>query len=282
MAGQRAAPQPQPVGRAGRNLPAAIAVGVALAAVITVPLYLDKPVFAIVLGAAVAVGTWEFIHAVGASGVRPARLPLFVGGGLMIALAYLGGTQALVVALALTVLGCLVWRLPLGPQGYLPDFAVSTLIAVYVPFLASFCALLLAQEHGAYRVTTFIATTVCSDIGGYAVGVLAGRHPMAPSVSPKKSWEGFAGSMLACMASGVIFLVLLLDAQWWEGVVFGAAVVCTATLGDLGESMIKRDLGIKDMSNLLAGHGGMMDRLDSLLTTAPAAWLLLTAFAPSH
>jgi phosphatidate cytidylyltransferase len=141
--------------------------------------------------------------------------------------------------------------------------------------------LMTVPSDGPRRVTVFIATVVCSDVGGYAAGVLFGKHPMAPSVSPKKSWEGFAGSVTACaVGAAIMFATLFSGTHWWEGALFGLAVVCSATLGDLGESMIKRDIGIKDMGHLLPGHGGLMDRLDSLLPTAPVAWLLLTAFVP--
>jgi phosphatidate cytidylyltransferase len=182
------------------------------------------------------------------------------------------------VALLLTALAVVIWRAAEGADGMLGDIAGGLLALVYVPFLAGFAALMLAPHDGAQRVTAFIATVVASDVGGYAAGVLAGKHPMAPTVSPKKSWEGFAGSAIACALCGSILLVTLLDTSWWKGVVFGLATVCAATLGDLGESMVKRDLGIKDMGNVLPGHGGLMDRLDSLLPTAPVAWLLLAAF----
>jgi phosphatidate cytidylyltransferase len=122
---------------------------------------------------------------------------------------------------------------------------------------------------------TFFVVVVASDVGGYVAGVLFGKHPMAPTISPKKSWEGFTGSALACIGAGIAAVVFLLDGEWWAGAIVGAVAVLTATVGDLGESMIKRDLGIKDMSNLLPGHGGLMDRLDSLLATAPVVWLLL-------
>jgi phosphatidate cytidylyltransferase len=147
-----------------------------------------------------------------------------------------------------------------------------------VPFLAGFAALLAQGPDGPRRVLVFIFTVVCSDVGGYAAGVLLGKHPMAPSVSPKKSWEGFGGSLTACALAGAVFFGTLLHASPLLGVVYGLAVVASATLGDLGESMVKRDIGIKDMSELLPGHGGLMDRLDSLLPTAPVAWLLLSAF----
>ena len=131
------------------------------------------------------------------------------------------------------------------------------------------------DADGPERVVTFFLVVVASDVGGYVAGVLFGKHPMAPTISPKKSWEGFAGSTLACIGAGIASVVWLLDGDWWAGAIVGAVAVLTATVGDLGESMIKRDLGIKDMSNLLPGHGGVMDRLDSLLATAPVVWLLL-------
>jgi len=121
---------------------------------------------------------------------------------------------------------------------------------------------------------------VCSDVGGYVGGVFFGKHPMSPTVSPKKSWEGLAGSALACMIAGVLLVGQALDGLWWQGLLFGAAIALSATLGDLGESIVKRDLGIKDMGSLLPGHGGLMDRMDSLLPSAAVAYLLLTMFVP--
>jgi phosphatidate cytidylyltransferase len=126
----------------------------------------------------------------------------------------------------------------------------------------------------------FILAVVCSDTGGYAVGAVIGRHPMAPTVSPKKSWEGFVGSIAASAGCGVLMMIFTFHHEWWKGVAYGVAIAFTATLGDLGESMIKRDLGLKDMGKLLPGHGGIMDRLDSLLPCAAVAYLLLSAFVP--
>jgi phosphatidate cytidylyltransferase len=141
--------------------------------------------------------------------------------------------------------------------------------------------LLLRPDDGANRVVVFVLLTVLSDVGGYAAGVLFGRHPMAPTVSPKKSWEGFGGSALFCAVGGAVAVPALVDGQAWEGAVVGLAVMAVATLGDLGESMIKRDLGIKDMGSLLPGHGGLMDRLDSLLLAAPVTYLLLSRLVPA-
>ena len=166
--------------------------------------------------------------------------------------------------------------MPGGSVGFVRDVTTGVFLIGYVPLLAGFAILLVRPEaDGPQRVVTFFLVVVASDVGGYVVGVLFGKHPMAPTISPKKSWEGFAGSTLACIGAGIGSVVWLLDGHWWVGAIVGAVAVLTATVGDLAESMIKRDLGIKDMSNLLPGHGGVMDRLDSLLATAPAVWLLL-------
>jgi phosphatidate cytidylyltransferase len=149
-----------------------------------------------------------------------------------------------------------------------------------VPFLAGFAMLMLAAPDGPYRVIVFVAVTVANDVGGYASGVLFGRHPMAPSISPKKSWEGLAGSVVLCMLVGAVTVRFLLDGSLLAGVAVGVAAAFTATLGDLSESLVKRDLGIKDMGSWLPGHGGIMDRLDSLLPTAPAVALLLMLLVP--
>ncbi len=275
----RGAPGKRQPGRAGRNLPAAIAVGLLLAAVITVPLFSPyRWAFVVVVGLAAAVGTYEIVQSLRTLGAEPTMLPLLVGGAVIVGLAYRQGSDAMFLALVLTVLACLAWRLADPAEGFLRDVAASTLTATYVPFLAGFAVLLAVPEDGALRVTAFIAVVVCSDVGGYAAGVLFGRHPLAPSISPKKSWEGFVGSLLACAAGGAAFFLLAFEADPLLGAAYGCAVALTATLGDLGESMVKRDIGIKDMGTLLPGHGGIMDRLDSLLPTAPVAYLLLTAF----
>jgi phosphatidate cytidylyltransferase len=270
------------VGRAGRNLPAAIGVGLGLGALVLGTLYSPaRWTFVVVIAAASVVGTLEVVRALRQLGAQPPVVPVLVGGTAMVLAGYRYGAEEVFLALTLTSLACVLWRLAEPAAGLLRDVTAGVLTTAYVPFLVSFAAMLTVPGDGPRRITAFIATVVCSDVGGYAAGVLLGKHPMAPTVSPKKSWEGFAGSVLACAtAGGVFFATLFEGTHWWEGVLFGLAVVCSATLGDLGESMIKRDIGIKDMGHLLPGHGGLMDRLDSLLPTAPVAWLLLTAFVP--
>ncbi|MFL6240888.1 MAG: phosphatidate cytidylyltransferase [Actinomycetes bacterium] len=267
-------------GRAGRNLPAAIGVGVGLAALVLLSLFFYKPAFIAVEVIAIAIGVWELSRSLGVKDLHVSLIPLLAGTVGMIVLAYQRGPEDLVVALLLTVLALVVWRLADGGPGYLPDVAVGAFVAVYVPFLAGFAALMTAPSDGARRTTIFIATTACSDIGGYAAGVLFGKHPMAPSISPKKTWEGFAGSAVACTVVGIVLVTTLLHGAWWQGACLGLALVCSAVLGDLTQSAIKRDLGIKDMGTLLPGHGGIMERLDSLLPSAPIAYLLLVTFVP--
>jgi phosphatidate cytidylyltransferase len=274
-------PAPAP-GRAGRNLPVAIGVGVGLGAVVLVSLYTVKPVFLGVVVAAILTGLWELVRALRGKQFYAPFVPLALGVCFILVLAYVDGREAMTVAMLLTAVAVVVWRLAEGAHGLIADLGAGLLCLVYVPFLAGFAALMLAPPDGSRRVTAFIATVVASDVGGYAAGVLFGRHLMAPRISPKKSWEGFAGSATACALCGALLLDLQLHAAWWKGVVFGLVIVLTATVGDLGESMIKRDIGIKDMGNLLPGHGGLMDRLDSLLPSAPVAWLLLSAFVPGH
>jgi phosphatidate cytidylyltransferase len=271
---------PAAPGRAGRNLGAAIAVGVGLVGVIVASLVVWRPAFLGVVTVAILIAVVELSRALHAGGFRPPLVPLLLGSVGMLGLAWTRGPTGLVIAFLVTVLAVLLWRLADGPDNYFPDVASGVLVALYVPFLAGFAVLLLVPDDGVTRVLAFIATVVASDVGGYAVGVMAGKHPMAPSISPKKSWEGMGGSVAACVVVATAILVPGLDAPWWGGLVFGAAIAVTATIGDLGESLIKRDLGIKDMGHLLPGHGGIMDRLDSLLPAAAVSYLLLSVLAP--
>jgi phosphatidate cytidylyltransferase len=271
---------PPTIGRAGRNLPAAIGVGLVLGAAIIVSLFTLKWLFLILVLAAILIAVDEVAKALSTGGTRVERVPILAGTVAMLVAAYLDGPRALVSAFALTVLATIFWRMPKGSAGFVRDTSAGVFVIAYVPLLAGFAVLLTLPDDGPWRAITFFAVTVASDTGGYAVGVLFGKHPMAPTISPKKSWEGFAGSAIACIAAGTLCVVYFLDGHWWAGAVVGAVAALSATLGDLGESMIKRDLGIKDMSNLLPGHGGIMDRLDSLLATAPFVWLLLLVLVP--
>jgi len=267
-------------GRTGRNLPAAVAVGVALGAVVLASLYVVKAAFLIVVLGFAGLGIHELARAVAARDIRVPEVPLLAGMTVMVAGAYWGGPVFLLGAFVVTVMVLLAWRMFQGAEGYLRDATATVFIAVYPALLAGFAPLLLRPEDGAHRIVIFVAVTICSDIGGYFAGIFFGKHRMSPVISPKKTWEGFAGSVIACVVCGALLVRFLLDGAWWQGALVGAVAVVCATLGDLIESIIKRDLGIKDMGALLPGHGGIMDRADSLLFTLVPLWLLLTVLVP--
>ncbi|MFC4057585.1 phosphatidate cytidylyltransferase [Planomonospora corallina] len=262
--------------RTGRNLPAAVAVGLGLGAAVIFSLYTVPEIFLVVVLAAVGVGVVELVQALATKGIRVPQVAVLAALAAMLAGAYWGGPVWLVGIFAMAVPALMVGRMFAGTDGYVRDAAATILVTAYPAMLAGFVALLLAQDQGPDRVVVFIATTVASDIGGYFAGISFGRHKMSPVISPKKTWEGFAGSALACMAVGGGLTAWLLEAEAWKGVLVGAVVVVAATLGDLVESVIKRDLGIKDMGSVLPGHGGMMDRLDSLVAALIPVWALLT------
>lgn len=268
-------------GRAGRDLLSAIVVGMALSAVILASLVVERHFFIAVLALSTAVATAELAGALRRGAGIEVSLPiLLVGGQAMVWLSWPFGFGGLAVSFAVTVVAVLLWRLRAGAAHYVRDMTAAIFAAAYVPMFCSFGVLMVVAPDGQGRALTFMLCGVASDIGGYAAGVLAGRHPMAPTISPKKSWEGFAGSQLAGMTTGALCVAFLLGNAWWEGALLGALLVVSATLGDLVESMVKRDLGIKDMGSLLPGHGGLLDRIDSLLPTAVVAWVVLGLAVP--
>ncbi|WP_299057921.1 phosphatidate cytidylyltransferase [uncultured Nocardioides sp.] len=271
-------------GRAGRNLPAAVVSAVVLLGAIAASLLFWKPAFMVIVAIAVVVAIWELRRALLETGADLPEQPLMAGGVVMVVVAYLYGADVLVTVTAVTALVIMLWLLRRGIEGYVANASTAVFTLVYVPFLGSFVALLLAEggvtgagldDHGVQAIIVFILVTVASDTGGYVAGVLFGRHPMAPVISPKKSWEGLAGSVAFSTFAGWLLVTFLLDGDWWVGMLLGAIAGVMATLGDLLESVIKRDLGVKDMSQVIPGHGGLMDRLDSLLATAAPTWLLL-------
>jgi len=282
QAGPQAKAPEEPKGRTGRNLPVAIAVGVVLGGLVVLTLLTVKATFLAYMGIAVGIALAELTSALAKRDINIPVIPVVAGGAAMITCAYWLGSRYALAATGLTVIGIVAWRLSGGASGYVKDTTAGVFAAAYLPFLATFVAAMLAPADGPRRVLTFIIITICSDIGGYFAGITAGRHKMAPVISPKKTWEGLAGSAAACLIAGWLCVTYLLHGHPWQGVLTGAAVVLAATTGDLVESMIKRDLDIKDMGTLLPGHGGVLERLDSLLLAAPVVWLLLYLFIPAH
>jgi phosphatidate cytidylyltransferase len=226
--------------------------------VIVASLFIVKAVFVGVIAVAVVVGLWELTSRLEErKGIKAPLVPLALGGAAMVVAGYVRGAEGAWVAMALTALAVLVWRMTEPPEGYLKDVTAGVFAAFYVPFLATFVAMMLTADDGPRRVLTFLLLTVVSDTGAYAVGWRFGKHKLAPRISPGKTREGLVGAVTFAMVAGALCMQFLIDdGSWWQGLILGLAVAASATLGDLGESMIKRDLGIKDMGTLLPGHHG--------------------------
>lgn len=260
----------------GRNLPKAIAIGVLIVIIGIGALLISPWAFAVVLAVVVTAAIWELTNAFATAGIHVARTPLYIGGVISPFACYIYGLEAQVIIFGAIFVAILLWRIRRGTDGYVKDVMASVFIAGYLPFMVGFVMLSLNSSLGIQRIITFVALTIASDIGGFFAGVTFGKHPIAAKVSPKKSWEGLAGSFLLQAIVGAAFFVYLLDGLWWQGVITGLVMTVSATAGDFAESAIKRDLGIKDMSRLIPEHGGVMDRLDSLIPNAFVSWAMFT------
>ncbi|MCR2811652.1 phosphatidate cytidylyltransferase [Microbacterium sp. zg.Y1090] len=274
--------------RTGRDLIVATLIGLALGVVVIGSLMFFKQLFLVFAIPVALLGVFEFSRALQSAGRRVDVVPQLIAAlALVLSGYFLDYFTHWAVAFA-AVAFVIVWRLVAQMAAndgrtygdVLSDTLISGFVQLYVAFLGSLLLILLRQDQGEWWVLAMIGTAVAADTGAYAFGLMLGKHPMAPRISPKKTWEGFGGAVLAAVAAGVLFGIFLLQVPWWAGVVIGLAVLATATLGDLGESMIKRDLGIKDMSSWLPGHGGVLDRLDSILPSTVPALALYFVFFP--
>ncbi len=274
---------PPPTPSPGRNLPAALGVGVVSFATVAGGLLFLPWLFIVVIGVALCLAVVELQRALKRKGMHANATPILVGtavsffGGYAVSLFDAGLTpvEFVMACVGATMLAALVARLPGGPEGFMRDVAASALIIAYIPLMGVFVPLLLGADNGAMRLVTLISCVVVADISAYAVGSQLGRHKLAPLISPSKTWEGLIGSVVFASVAGAVFGVFLLGISWWVGCILGVLLALGGTLGDLVESLIKRDAGIKDMSNFLPGHGGVMDRLDSMLVAVPVGWLVL-------
>lgn len=262
----------QKANKAGRNMGTAVAVGVTLSAIFLLSL-LHPVALSVLVMAAGGVGLYELAAAFARKGIQLALPPLWVGLAGMLVCANTLGIEGLFGAFCLTVMAALVWRLLDEPKGQRAarDIAASAFAATYVGFLGSFAVLMYVKAASPYPLVLTILLSICNDTGGLLVGMNFGKHPLAPHISPKKSWEGFLGSILSTTVAGVLGIYLMGGNVIW-GAVFGALAAVIATCGDLGESLLKRNLELKDMSDILPGHGGVMDRLDSILVLLPFAY----------
>ena len=281
---------PKPKNGAGRNLGAAIAVGVGLGALVIIAMLIGPIAWYPLVALAVAIAMWEVLTRLREHSYYVPRTLLIILGQAMVWISWPLGASGLVSVYVATALIVMFGRLfhsgrHRPPVNYLRDMSVGIFVLTWIPLFGSFAAMLsLAQlpfASGTAAILTFMLCVVASDTGGYIAGVMFGSHPMAPAVSPKKSWEGFAGSMSFGMLTGALAVHFLLHQDWWVGLIMGAALVVCATLGDLVESQFKREIGIKDMSSLLPGHGGLMDRLDGMLPSAMVTWVAMNFLAAS-
>jgi len=283
--------KPQRTPKAGRDLPAAVGVGVTLLVLVLGSLLFFPVAFVIVATAFSTVGVWEVSRAIARRGIKTPLTPVMIGALAMPASAYFAGSEGLLFALVATAGATLLWRSLDSEPGAVKSIVAGVFSLLWIPFLLSFVFLMLRGttgptlgltpdlgniNPGVVEVVIMLILVVANDTFGYLVGVLFGKHPMAPQISPKKSWEGFAGSMGGATLVAIPATVFLLDQHWWVGLALAIGMVLAGTGGDFAESMVKRELGVKDMSNLLPGHGGVMDRLDSILFAAPVAYAIFS------
>ena len=261
--------------RAGRKLLPSIAVSLSLIALIWFALAYQREIFAVVVGVAVLLGIREIVRAFNIRGIHLSFNALILASIALSYSAWNGGVAGLAIATAIAIPVLLIQLLTKGPEGFVASATATTFSLLYLPFLGGFLILLARPSTGFERVMTFVVLVSCNDTFGYIVGVLIGKHPLAPKITPKKSWEGLIGSLIFTVIGGILAFTYIMDMHWWIGAVVGLMIVFTATCGDLIESAMKRDLELKDMGSLLPGHGGMLDRLDSVLISAPALWLAL-------
>lgn len=265
----------------GRNLPAAIVSAVVLAVLVLVSLFTIKWLFGVVAIVALLVAVHEFVKVLESKGIHVARTPVYLATAVIPSVAYIWGFEAQLATTGIAILSVMIWRLRKGSEGFVADISVSVMLVVYLPFMAAFLMLTLAADNGPWRVLVFVLLTVSNDIGGYVVGIFIGKHPMAPQISPKKSWEGLAGSIALQSIVGILAFMYIFDVPWWQGLIAGLVMTIGATGGDFIESAIKRDLDVKDMGTTVPGHGGIMDRLDSLIPNAFVSWVLFSIFLGS-
>lgn len=280
---------PKPKNSAGRDLKVAIPVGLGLGAAVLLAIFVIPHGWYPLVAIAIFFAMWEVVSRLHEKGYIVQRWWLLIGGQLMLWMSWPFGPKGLVSGYVTAVLLLMFSRLfhhgrHTAPQNYLRDTAMGVYVLTWIPLFGSFAAMMWLLEgqdgvKGSMFIITFMLCVIASDTGGYVAGVMFGSHPMAPAVSPKKSWEGFAGSVIFGVATGCLTVQFLLGYDWWWGILLGFGLVICATLGDLVESQFKRELGIKDMSAMLPGHGGVMDRLDGMLPSAMVTWLVLSFIA---
>ncbi|GAA1215457.1 phosphatidate cytidylyltransferase [Rhodoglobus aureus] len=273
--------------RTGRPLAMALTVGLALGLSLLFSLIFVKELYMLFAGVLVAFTAFELASALRFAGLNIPRLPTVIAAVAVVPASFYwlaeGQWYITLAGIAFVSVWRLVWLVRpnhrSSVRAVLRDLGAGVFVMLYIAFLASFTVLLTAQDGGQWWTLAMLIVVVVSDIGAYASGLSFGKHPMAPTISPNKTWEGFAGAAVASVAAGVLLALFMIDQPVWVGIIFGLVILGTATMGDLAESLIKRDLGIKDISTWLPGHGGFLDRVDSSLLSAAAGYALFLIFA---
>ncbi len=272
--------------RTGRPLIRAILVGLLLGGALVVSIVLFKQLYMVFAAALIGFTSYELASALRSAGRDVPRLPTVIAALAVVPASFYWLAEGHWYVTLAGVGAITLWRLVelvrpshrVSGLDLLKDIGAGAFIMAYVAFLGGFTVLLTAQDGGQWWTLGFLIVVVSVDVGAYATGLSFGKHPMAPLISPKKTWEGFAGSVAAALIAGVLIAIFMLQQPWWVGLILGVTIVGTATAGDLAESLIKRDLGIKDISTWLPGHGGFLDRVDSSLLSAAAAYALFLIF----
>ena len=262
--------------KAGRKLFPSIAVGLTLLGLVIASLAFERVLFLPLAIAAIIRGVWELGQALDRADIEISVPTISFCAVAIMTSAWVKDVTGLAVATAISIPFLLISGLPKGHHNFVKNATATVFATIYLPFLAGFLVVLAKPEDGLARVMTFVVVVGCNDTFGYIFGVLLGKHKLAPAISPKKTWEGLIGSLIFSILGGGLMLSLLFEKHWVVGAAIGLAAVFTATCGDLIESAIKRDLDLKDMGAILPGHGGMRDRLDSVLLSAPIIWAILT------
>lgn len=273
--------------RTGRNLFAAIGIGLVLGGLFLVSLLVFKWLFMILAGVLVGLTVFELAAALRFAGRDVPRVASTVVAVAAVPVAFYFGVGGLWLAVLAGAVLITLWRLGeqlrpshrTGVRSLVGDIGAGALVQVYVTFLAGLYVVLVGLDGGEWWTLGSILVVVVTDIGAYASGLAFGRHKLAPAISPGKTWEGFIGSVLAAIVAGVLVALFMLGQPWWVGVIMGVLLALVGTMGDLTESLLKRDLGVKDISTWLPGHGGFLDRLDSILPSAAVAYVIFLVVA---
>ena len=261
--------------KAGRKLGPSILVSLAILAVVFLTISFAPPLFAIFAWIAILLAGRELTKAYRAGGIDLPDNAISIAITLLLAAAWFGRVSGLAVAIAIAIPCVLVYMLLRDPNDFVRKSTAAAFAIFYLAFLGGFILLLAHDKDGLARIFTLVVLVSCNDTFAYLFGVLIGKHPLAPQISPKKTWEGLVGSIIATTIGSALVFQYALGHTWWIGAGIGLVAVVTATCGDLIESAVKRDLSIKDMGTILPGHGGILDRIDSVLFTGPAVWFAL-------